>query len=161
MAINLEIHTRHRAFGTVENSTAAGTVQLPVDEDFSALFATGHATNHADVHHKIVAADAFPSISFNLEDGSITDFRGQPIRLAKIKRLAVYNRGTTITGTIVVSGNLTSDMGAGAAFGPDGRFIWENPVDGALVTADTKDTLTLTASVSGLAYVVGIIGVGQ
>lgn len=158
---NVEMHSRIKAFGTFTKSSDVGEGSLAIDEDFANLFAQDDADFDTDVYHKIVAADAFPSVSYNLEDGSVIDFYGNTIAMARIKRILIANTGTAAAQTMNVAGNLMADMGSGATFGGNGRHLYEDPRDGRLVTATTKDTLTLTGSVSGIPYVISIAGLAQ
>jgi hypothetical protein len=122
----------------------------------ASTYANGTGSNQANAFWSDTRTLAATNESFDLN--AITDDYGATLNFTAIKLILVKNKSTTTGQYLTLSGNFwdgdTSNLGPlggtspVAYIGPSGMFLWESPINGATVTNTTKDTLTVTNTVS-------------
>ena len=98
--------------------------------------------------------------------GGETNEVGEPVTVAKIKALVIYNRNTGTGENLTIGGaaayafvNWVGDATDKIVLGPKSAIILINPDDGYAVTADTGDLLKIDSGGNTVDYDIVLIGV--
>jgi hypothetical protein len=141
--------------GSLTDAEAAlvGSAIHSISENHQAVFTDGAGAAQANqIYASKGTLAAAGTVSFNLQDASLTDELGNTIAWTKIKGLLVINRTTNGDSILEVSGDLanaifgaTADIQIGSSGSQNGLLLWGNPsAAGVGVVITTADVITLT-----------------
>lgn len=145
--------------GTYKSAGDLETGQVPIGIAQLQSYTNGTGANQANAWFSDTRALASSTPeTIDLTSG-LTDRFGTTIVFATITEILVYNRNTTASQTIALSGNAMTAFGATTeTVGPKGIWHVASPVDGFTITNTNQDQFTVTPGAYAVSYDLIIVG---
>lgn len=159
---DLSITSQIRTIGSYENSSQFGGAPQLIDNKWSFLYEKGHATYPADSYVRRQVTLNGTSVTYNLEDGTLTDDYNASVAFSTIKKISIINLTETTGYALTIQGDwYTNTFGGSWSLPEGGGFHVESPVTGFAVVATSADQLTIDSGVNVVSFDLEIVGVKQ
>lgn len=94
--------------------------------------------------------------------GGLTNGFGETINFVTIKQILIYNRSSTATEILTISGTALTNLLGGTTptvkIGPSGVWTQSSPIDGYAITDSSGDVLTIDSGTDTITYDIFILG---